>query len=244
MTRGEIKPSVSNPGWIRPWIILQPQNPKTTLCLRAPEWSAAAGQREDISSLWPCVCVCVRGWRETLVPVCFPFPLNQKKLWSNLTPPCFLYHPQHQLIRAPDRCHMHLWFILVRVCARTYVYIHLSEVEEMFPARVTITTLTPDWGSDYQIAKCFPHGSQSLQISLADVLVWPQSSHSHPTANTAWPIAHKRMTSCLLMLLRLISLRPGTGTGQPVCCLFQLGYKLGCLEKNPDIFRFIDLGRE
>lgn len=60
------------------------------------------------------------------------------------------------------------------------VYLCPSQwVKEMFLASPTIKRLTPDLVSDYQIAKCFPHGrSISIQSSLARDLARPQSSHS------------------------------------------------------------------
>lgn len=130
-------------------------------------------------------------------------------------PPASFHHPQPQLIGVPDRCHMHLWFILVWVCARMYVYIHLYGVKEMFPARVTIKTLTPRLSfrlPDCQMFSTWFHVHSELFgrcSGLAQVLPL--------TPNTAWHIAHKWMTSYLLMPFRPFSVTAGTLTEQPVC---------------------------
>lgn len=143
----------------------------------------------------------------------FPISSQSEQTLVQFHPPSSFHHPQPQLIGVPDHCHMHSGLIAAWVCAWMYIYIHLwrvvvvvGGVKEMFLASATIKRLTPHLVSDYQIAKCLPYGlSISHRSSLAHVLAWPQSSHSHPTTKTPWHIAHTWMTSCLLMFFRPFS---------------------------------------
>lgn len=109
--------------------------------------------------------------------------------------PSLSFHPHTQLIRVPDHYHM-----CVCLRLRTHVYLCPSQgVKEMFLTSPTTKRVTPDLVSDYQIAKCFPYG---LSIS---VQTWPLSSRSHPTPAARWHIAHKWMTSWLVMFFRDLS---------------------------------------
>lgn len=133
--------------------------------------------------------------------------------------PSLSFHPHTQLIRVPDHYHM-------CVCLRLRMHVYLCPsqgVKEMFLTSPTTKRVTPDLVSDYQIPKCFPYG---LSIS---VQTWPRSSRSHPTPAARWHIAHKWMTSWLVMFSE-ICLRFVMMTEQPVC--FQPNYQFAWMKNN------------
>lgn len=131
---------------------------KTHVALEGPEGCnhRAAVWRYFITlTTLRCVCVSLSMWeglKGNFSSSLLPISPQSEETVVQFHPPASFHHPQPQLIGVPDRCHMHLWFILVRVCARMYVYIHLNGVKEMFPARVTIKTLTPR--SSFRLPDC------------------------------------------------------------------------------------------